>query len=329
MLSRVAESIYWMSRYFERAENVARVVDVNERLTLDLLPSMTHAWEPLIEVMADTADYQRRYDDANQDNVVQFLTLDPENPNSIISCLRMARSNARAIRETISSPMWSVVNDAYLFAESHAANPDSTNRHDLLRRVRLVGQNLEGVTDSTYSRTEAYHFSRTGRLLERADQMSRLLDVKYYMLLPNLADIGTAIDDLHWSALLQSATAYEMYRQKYGMVRHDRTAEFLILDYEFPRSIRSCLQRADDSLRAISGTRKGAYAHEAERRLGSLVAHLDYADVDEIIQSGMHEYLDDLQLRIIEVDEAINERFFAVKMPADPPADPPAETPAH
>ena len=311
MLSRVADSIYWMSRYFERAENVARVVDVNERLTLDLLPGMPHRWEPLIEVMGDSTDFASRYDDSSQDNVIQFLTFDPYNSNSIISCLRNARSNARSIREIISSPMWSEINDTYLFAESHAASPDTSDRYDLLRRVRRSSQVLEGVTDSTFSRTEAWHFSRTGRLLERADKMSRILDVKYYMLLPHLSDVGSPTDDLHWTAVLQSASAFEMYRQKYGMVRLDRTAEFLILDGEFPRSIRSCLQRADESLRGITGTPKGTFNNDAERLMGRLVSELDYADVNEVIVGGLHEYLDDIQLKIINVDQAIRSTFFA------------------
>ena len=320
MLSRVADSIYWMSRYFERAENVARVVDVNERLTLDLLPGMPHRWEPLIEVMGDQADFNSRYENSDQDNVIQFLTFDPVNPNSIISCLRMARSNARSIRETMSSPMWSEINDTYLFAESHAASPGTSDRYDLLRRVRRSSQILEGVTSSTFSYNEAWHFSRTGRLLERADKMSRILDVKYYMLLPSPSDVGSPTDDLHWTAVLQSASAFEMYRQQYGMVRLDKTAEFLILDGQFPRSIRNCLQRADESLRAITGSPKGSFNNEAERLLGKLVAELDYAVVDEVIMSGLHEFLDDVQLKIIQVDQAINATFFAPR-PTQPPSN--------
>ena len=311
MLSRVADSLYWMSRYFERADNVARVVDVNERLTLDLLPGMPHRWEPLVEVMGDSFDYEGRYPDYSQDNVIQFLTYDPLNPNSIISCLRMARGNARSIREVITSPMWSEINDTYLYAESHAESPGTSDRYDLLRRVRRSSQILEGATNSTLSRSEAYHFSRTGRLLERADKMSRILDVKYYMLLPTPSDVGSPMDDLHWTAVLQSASAFEMYRQKHGMVRLDKTAEFLILDTGFPRSVRNCLQRADESLRAISGTEQGTFTNEAERLMGRMVSHLNYADVDEVIISGLHEFLDNLQLDIINIDSAIVSTFFA------------------
>ena len=148
--------------------------------------------------------------------------------------------------------------------------------------------------------------------------MSRILDVKYYMLLPSPSDVGSPTDDLHWTAVLQSASAFEMYRQQYGMVRLDKTAEFLILDGQFPRSIRNCLQRADDSLRAITGTPKGSFNNEAERLLGKLVAELDYAVVDEVIMSGLHEFLDDVQLKIIQVDRAINASFFAPR-PTQPP----------
>ncbi len=311
MLSRVAESIYWMSRYVERAENVARFVDVNEFLMLDLPPGMPHQWAPLVEVTGDVKDFKTRFGEESQQNVIAFLTFDPENPNSILSCLRRSRENARSIREIISSAMWAEINETYLFVEAAAAKHRGDIGYDFLRQVKRASQTLEGITNATLSHGEAWHFSRIGRLLERADKTTRIVDVKYFMLLPSPAEVGSPTDDLHWTAVLQSASAFEMYRQRHGMVRLDRTAEFLILDPEFPRSVRNCVRRADESLHTVTGTRPGTFQNQAERRLGRLVAELDYTVMSEIIRQGLHEFLDDLQVNLNEVGNAIKQSFFA------------------
>ena len=311
MLSRVAESIYWMSRYVERAENVARVVDVNEFLMLDLPPGMSQQWAPLVEVTGDGEDFKERYCEESQQNVIAFLTFDQENPNSILSCLRSARENARSIREIISSAMWEEINETYLLVEEAVTTHRGDAAHDLMRHVKRASQTLEGITNATLSHGEAWHFSRIGRLLERADKTTRIVDVKYFMLLPSPADVGSPTDDLHWTAVLHSASAFEMYRQRHGMVRLDRTAEFLVLDPEFPRSVRNCVRRVDESMHTVTGTRPGTFQNQAERRLGRLVAELDYTVISEIILQGLHEFLDDLQVKLNEVGDAIHQSFFA------------------
>ena len=313
MLSRVAESIYWMSRYVERAENVARFVDVNEFLMLDLPPGMPQQWAPLVETTGDVEDFKKRYGQESQRNVIGFLTFDQENPNSILSCLRRARENARSIREIISSPMWEEINETYLLVEEAAARNRGDATYDFMRQVKRASQTLEGITNATLSHGEAWHFSRIGRLLERADKTTRIVDVKYFMLLPSPADVGSPTDDLHWTAVLHSTSAFEMYRQRHGMVRLDRTAEFLILDSEFPRSVRNCVRRADESMHTVTGTRPGTFQNQAERRLGRLVAELDYTVMSEIILQGLHEFLDDLQVKLNEVGDAIHQSFFALR----------------
>ena len=313
MLSRVAESIYWMSRYIERAENVARFVEVNEHLMLDLPPEMPPQWGPLVEITGDMAAFNRSYSAADQEEVCWFLTFDPNNPNSILSSLRAARENARSVRESLSSAVWAEVNEAYLFAE-HQANEGTKSLYDFLRTIVRSSHGVEGATNATLSHSEAWHFSRIGRLLERADKTTRIVDIRYFTLLPSPGDVGSPTDDLHWTAVLQSVSALEMYRPQYGMVRLDKTAEFLILDRDFPRSVRNCLKRADDSLHAVTGTPKGSFRNPAERRLGRLVAELDYTVIEEVIVQGLHEFLDELQLRLNEVGGALHDSFFAPQL---------------
>ncbi len=216
MLSRVADSIYWMSRYIERAENVARFIDVNLHLMLDLPLGSAQQWQPLVDTTGDHEDFAKRYGTATQQNVIQFLTFDAENPNSILSCLRAARENARSVREIISSEMWEQLNEFYLMVNNAADNANGlTDPQELFASVKMSSHLFQGVTDATMTHGEGWHFARLGRVLERADKTSRILDVKYFILLPTLADVGTAFDDIQWAAVLRSASAFEMYRKRY------------------------------------------------------------------------------------------------------------------
>ena len=316
MLSRVAESVYWMSRYIERAENVARFVDVNEHLMLDLPPEMPPQWGPLVEITGDIEAFNKAYSAADRDEVCWFLTFDPANPNSILSSLRAARENARSVREILTSAVWAEVNETYLYVEHHAKNRTASS-HDFLQHVIRASHGVVGATNTTLSRTEAWHFSRLGRLLERADKTTRVVDIRYFVLLPTSANVGSPTDDLHWTAVLQSVSALEMYRQKHGMVRQVSTADFLILDEQFPRSVRNCLYRADESLRAITGSPMRSFRNPAERMLGRLVAELDYALIDEVILEGLHQYLDELQRKLNDVGDAIRRAFFSPQLAAD------------
>jgi uncharacterized alpha-E superfamily protein len=312
MLSRVAESIYWMSRYTERAEDVARFIDVNLNLSLDLGPEMDHQWAPLIFTTGDQQKFQERYGEASQQNVIHFLTFDEQNPNSIISCLRTARENARQVRDMISSAMWEELNKFYLVVRAAQKSDDvALSPFDFFGRIKLGGSLLEGVAASTMSRGEAWHFRRLGRAIERADKTSRILDVKYYLLLPSTADVGTPLDSVQWAALLKSASALEMYRKKYGRITPVQVAEFLVLDCNFPRAMHYCLIRAEQSLLAISGGAPGTFRNPAEQHLGRLRAELDYANMQEIIQRGLHEFIDAFQGKLNLVGTSIHDTFFA------------------
>ena len=315
MLSRVAESIYWMSRYVERAENVARFIDVNLNMMLDS-SGAEQQWWPLVNTTGDHADFEKRYGAATQDNVIRFLTFDRENPNSMISCLRVARENARSVREIISSEMWLQLNQFYLKVNEAAANNRGMESpHDFYTDVKRSSHLFTGITDATMTHGEAWHFCRLGRKLERADKTSRLLDVKYFILLRSVADVGTPTDDTQWAAVLRSASAFEMYRKRHGRISPRKVVEFLLLDREFPRAIHFCLLGGRDSLHAISGTPLGTFRYLPEKLLGQLCSELSYAAVDEIIDAGLHEYLDELQTRMNQVGAGIHETFFASKTP--------------
>ncbi len=316
MLSRVADSICWMSRYIERAENVARFVDVNLHLMLDAPVGEEQQWQPLINTTGDHELFAKRYGTATRENVIQFLTCDPEYGNSIYSCLRSARENARSIREIISSEMWEQINRFYLVVKEAADDLQTTaGQQKFFTEVKEASHLFSGIAEATMTRNEAWHFLRLGRMLERADKTSRILDVKYFILLRSAADVGTPFDDLHWAAVLRSASAFEMYRKRRGRMSPEGIVQFLLLDPEFPRAIRFCLNTARESLHAISGTPLGTFSNPAERFLGQLCSDLAYANVEEVVQGGLHEYLDDLQSKMNRASQGIHDTFFAERVP--------------
>jgi uncharacterized alpha-E superfamily protein len=310
MLSRVADSIYWMNRYVERAENVARFVDVNLNLLLDAPLGVRQQWAPLVVTTGDQDAFKERYGEATAENVLRFLTFDREYSNSIISCLQAARENARSVREVISSEMWEQVNAFYIMVKEAADAGSINDLHIFFPEVRMASHLFAGVMEATMAHTEGWHFGQLGRLLERADKTARILDVKYYILLPSLSDVGSPLDDLQWIALLKSASAYEMYRKCQYRITPTGVTEFLILNRDFPRSILFCLLRAERSLHHISGTPQGLWHTDSDRTLGRLRSELDYLTIEEISQQGLHEFLDNLQQRLNDVGATIFADFF-------------------
>jgi uncharacterized alpha-E superfamily protein len=313
LLSRVADSVYWMGRYMERAENVARFMDVNHNLMLDL-PGYGDQWQPIIDTTGDRALFLEHYGAATRENVLRFLAFDSRNLNSIASCVWAARENARSVRETISSEMWEQINKLYLriMAEDRKATADELPQfcHD----VRMGCHLFQGITHVTMTHNEAWHFIRLGTSLERADKTTRILDVKYFILLPSLSDVGTPYDDIQWAAVLKSVSGFEMYRKRHGRIAPERIVEFLLLDGEFPRAVRYCIGVADASLHAITGTRPGAFSCASEQRLGMLRSELDYAQVGPILEGGLHEFFDGMQLKMNMVDECVLADFFGQKV---------------
>src|SRR6476661_4120351 len=315
MLSRLADSLYWMGRYVERAENVARFIDVNTWLSLDLPEGYQEQWIPLISTTGDEALFSKYYENASKRNVIQFLTFDTRNPNSILSAISAARENARVARQYITLEMWEQINRFY-FATQNGARSAARGFEpnlDFFTQVVADCHLFLGILYATMSHNEGWHFCRLGRLLERADKTSRILDTKYYLLLPSVAAVGTPYDDIMWGAVLRSTSAFEMYRKRFQQISPDRIVDFLVLDREFPRAIHYCIANAEGCLHAISGTPDRTFTNAAEQQLGRLSAELNYIQVREIIRGGLHEFLDDIQVRLNLIGAAIHNSFFALQ----------------
>ncbi|MEQ9356618.1 alpha-E domain-containing protein [Coleofasciculus chthonoplastes] len=313
MLSRVADSIYWLNRYIERAENIARFVDVNLNSMLDMPPGVTQQWEPLVITTGDRDLFRDRYGEATSDNVIRFLTFDSDYPNSILSVLQLARENARSIREVISSEMWEEVNEFFLMVKEASQGGALQALPDFFTQVKLASHRFAGVMDATMTHNEGWHFGQLGRLLERADKTTRILDVKYFVLLPSVQWVGTPLDQIQWMALLKSASAYEMYRKSQHRITPTSVAEFLILNRQFPRSIHFCLAQAEQSLHQITTTPRGTWCNPAERGLGRLCSQLGYLTIEDVFEDGLHEFLNQMQIEINQVGNQISKTFCAVE----------------
>ena len=313
MLSRVADSIYWMSRYVERAENLARFVDVTHSMSLDLSSESSQPWGALVDASGDREYFFEHYGETTRDNVIRFLTFDGDYPGSILSCVRAARENARSVREVISSEMWEQLNQTYISVREAAKKGTLDSLSDFLQFIKNSSHLFVGITVTIFSQGEAWHFARLGRVLERADKTSRILDVKYFTLLPKVLDVGTPIDDLQWSAVLRSVSGFEMYRKRHHGITPKRVVGFLVLDRQFPRAIMHCVDVAHRSLHAISGSPDGTFWNDADKCLGKLRSRLAYSTVEDVIASGLHEYLDSLQTQLNTVGDAIYNTYIALE----------------
>jgi uncharacterized alpha-E superfamily protein len=315
MLSRVADSLFWMSRYIERAENNARILDVNLQLLLDLANQSevesAQQWNPVISSLEENELFESLYEKPDGIAAAEFVTLQKKNPNSIYSCLTSARENARTTREHISSEMWEQINRLYLFVKSDAARKLFRNSpYEFFKRIIAGSHLFQGIGDATMTHGEGWDFIRIGRLIERADNTSRILDVKYHILLPSGERVGGNVDTIQWMAVLKSCSALEAYRKLYvGQVTPGKVAEFLIAHGDFPRSIRFCVDSLDVALHRISGAGEAHYSNEAERLAGRLRSDVDYVTIREIFKFGLHQYLEAIQVRLVEVTEAMYQTY--------------------
>tara|TARA_R110002050_G_scaffold261556_1_gene401585 strand:- start:46839 stop:47825 length:987 start_codon:yes stop_codon:yes gene_type:complete len=314
MLSRVANTMYWMNRYIERAENYARFMDVNFNLALEFPSNSIEQWKPLVVITGDWPLYESLYQKVEKKQVIYFLGFDPQNPNSIYSCINNARENARAIRPEITKEVWEQINSIYFFVKEGLEKKrwKTSDPRSFFKKIREDCQLLYGIFDSTISRNDGWHFGKIGQLLERADKTSRVIDVKYHILLSTSEAVGTPLDLMQWAALLKSVSAYDMYRKKYGRLTALNISEFLILDKTFPRSILCCLIQAEQSLYAITGN-SGGFSTSAEKQLGKLKAELEFTDIEDIFNGGLHEYIDDFQERLNAISVHFYDSFFSTQ----------------
>ena len=315
MLSRVANSIYWLGRYLERAENYARFIDVNFNLMQDLPGDLKEQWQPLIAATGDLELYNSKYSDFDRNQVLYFLAFDPENPNSMMSAIKNARENARIIRENLSKETWEKANELFHMMQNGLEKKvwKKEDPRPFFEKVKNQILLIYGIADSSVARVEGWYFRQLGQYLERADKTSRVLDVKYHILLPTDQEVGSPLDFLHWMALLKSVTAFNTYKRVYGNIDPSCVVEFLVLNKYFPRSIYFCLKEAEKCLHSISGNLGGGYNNAAEKLLGELRSKLEFSEVGEIINFGLHEYLDNLQIKINSISNQIDSTFFTIR----------------
>lgn len=298
MLSRVANALYWLVRYIERADNLSRLIDVNQQLLLDFerLDSerLRAFWKPIVLSSGDEELFGELYDGEGSDEVIRFLTHDERNPNSIVSCIGQARENARTVRDQLPDDLWEELNSLYLFVNSEDASSQLRfEPHRFYECVRRASQTFLGIAGSTMARTEAWEFMELGRYLERADKTTRILDITSFLPAGEGAD-GAA--SLHWGAILRSCSGLGVFRAEYpGQMTPELVVRFLIFSQVFPRSVRFCLGRVDECLHRISGTARGSFGNDAERLAGQVLASLNFGVPSEVAGEGLHRFLDDLQ----------------------------------
>ncbi len=310
MLSRVANSVYWMFRYLERAQNIARFINADFNQFLENRDHRGNLWMSLVAVTGDQEFFLKRCPHPDRDSIIHFLTLDEEYASSIYRCVVQARENARSIREIISSEMWEAVNSLYLTVRAQARSGIPADPFSFCRQVIDGCYLLIGLFYSTMNRGEAWHFGRLGMLLERADKTSRILDVKYFILLPDPSWVGSTYDNTQWAALLKAVSGLEMYRKVHRRLSPRDVAEFLLYDRDFPRSVLHCVLESETSLRVLSAGR----AAGALNSLTSLRAELETGNATEVLRAGLHDELDDLQTRLNKVDDELFGVFFAAKL---------------
>lgn len=317
MLSRVANLIYWMARQLERAENTARIVDVNAQLVLDLSSRRAgddpKSWEPLVFVSGHQEKFFELYGEkVTERAVVEFMLFDRRNPSSVLSCVIQARENARCIRDLLAAEVWETLNTFYLkLKDDDFVRYAQLGASEYLNRVKAQIQLFYGVAASMLPRGQEWWFFELGRHLERADNTSRILDVKYYMLLPDTADVGSALDMIQWGSVLRSCSAFEAFRRtRRGQLNLDRVVDFLIRDPAFPRSIVYSIHEVEQALRRVVSHAPHLADNLAARLASSLRAELEGTVAHDVIALGLHEFLDTIQVRISEIHQAVQETFI-------------------
>jgi uncharacterized alpha-E superfamily protein len=317
MLSRVANSLYWMSRYLERADNTARLVDVNLQLLLDVRriddEALAGHWMPILESTGDEEKFKSLHDQATGPNVTEFLVLQPENPNSIVSAIAQARENARMVRDQITSEYWEELNRIYLHVHSSRARTIwRSSPHEFFQEIKNSILLLHGMANATVVRNEGWNFMQAGCFLERADKTSRLLDVRHASVPERGMPAAASQEEvLGWSAVLHSCSAWDAYKARHGAeVQPALVADFLLLSNDFPRSVRFCVAHTDTSLRRISGVAGDHFSNDAEKLAGRLLAELSFSSVSDIFDHGLHGYIDQLQTKLNGIGGALFQAYI-------------------
>lgn len=306
MLSRVANRIYWMARYLERAENTARLINVNTHLLLDLPKKVRLGWEPIVDITSRRDYFYSLYEEADERSVIRFMVSDIRNPDSILSSLNMARENTRTIRDIIPREAWEQVNTLHLTTKTNARNAvTQRHRYDFFRTIILGVQTVSGMLAGTMTHNEGYNFLRMGRNLERADMTTRIIDVRAATLLPDMPEDLTPFENLQWMSVLKSLTAYQMYRREmHQRIRRGDVLKFLLQQENFPRSFYHALCQVNTCLSNLPRNEKTL------QLLTKLQKKLLLAKLEELSQEKLHDFIDDLQLGVIRINDSISKTYF-------------------
>jgi uncharacterized alpha-E superfamily protein len=310
VLRRIADHLFWAGRNLERAEWRARLAQVNYQLLVETPPRDLQPWEPLLAIFGEREEFRRLYPAADDASVLNFFALDLDNPNSIRNCINFARSNARALQHYISSELWVDLNTLFLRAQEWTPEVfKSPGVFAFFAELKDSFYKIAGIRTSTLPRDLAYDFMELGIMLERAEDVARMLDVKYHFLLPRLEDVGGAIDLLQWTAVLRSASGLEAYRRRFGTaIAVDNVVDILLFDWSFPRSVRYSIERLETSLNRIAAATPGPSPGAAAT--AELLAEIRSRNPAGIIGSGLHEFLLHLQDSCAEISDQVFQQYL-------------------
>ena len=306
MLSRVANSLYWLSRYIERAENLARLVDVNRKFSLDArtlgIGDDGDPWRAVLQATCSEEAYEAACKQSGTPiDASRFVSLEPDNPDSIFACLATARENARMVRDQIPREMWLELNRIHLYLKNEAASTWAYDPASYYRRVVDFSLVFQGLTDATILHHEGWRFIQMGKFIERADKTSRILD---------MLNFGPEPDRYRCAAILSACSGEAAFRAEFrGDISLENVASFLLFSETFPRSVRFSLRRLDSTLRSLTGAANGAYSNEVERLAGSVLAEVNFASFKEVLDTGLHQYIDRLQMHINDIGQQIFETY--------------------
>lgn len=320
MLSREADSMFWIGRYVERAEATARIVDVQYHSELEgAFPlatgniGTTALWGPILAISGDAAHFSERFGhDQSERNVLHFFACDSGNANSILACTSKARENARGVREMISSEMFESLNIFYLDVTKWTVDSIlDSSPHNYFNQVKNASLLFKGITDRTLPTDEPRRFLECGMFLERAEKTARILDVKYHILLDSSEDASFPLDQHQWTAVLKSVGAFESFRKAHRFgITPAKVVSFLVLNPDFPSSICYSIRAAERALRGIGGSKGSVPVNRAERLIGRLHADLSFLTTEDILETGLHAFLETVQERCNEIGNAISEAYL-------------------
>ncbi len=326
MLCRVADSLFWMSRYIERAENTVRLVDMTLQTLLESeqsTESISYAhWSPILESLGDKPLFESLKLENTSQSITHFLTFNRENPSSVFSCIAGARENARMIRDQISTEMWETINRLYLYLKNtDAAQVCTELNFEFYEQIKLYSLLFQGITETTFPHKQGYEFITCGIQIERADKTCRILDTKRFMPTPSANEDQVAVGAAQWSAILRGCSAYDAYHQEFvAEVKGPSVRQFLLLSREFPRSVLFCLRKLQAAIHAISGCPTSHFQNEAERRIGMLIAKLTYANEADLERGAAEKLLSQVEDDLADIAVELSKLYMFSEI-IDPAAE--------